>query len=188
MRGFRENRISHINKVIINSKSIDPEEPVKIAENIWWVGHYIKNDNFQCHVYLIENGDQSVLIDPGSVLTFNYTLKKIEKIIPFNNIRYFICHHQDPDITGALSNIDKLVKRKDAIIISHWRAIELLKHYGLSFPMLCVEEKGWKLKLGQRELEFIFTPYLHFPGAFCTFDKKSGILFSSDLFGGFTQM
>ncbi|MFQ5353723.1 MAG: diguanylate cyclase, partial [Thermodesulfobacteriota bacterium] len=27
--------------------------------------------------------------------------------------------------------------------------------------------------------------YLHFPGSFCTFDEKSGILFSSDLFGGY---
>ncbi len=27
----------------------------------------------------------------------------------------------------------------------------------------------------------------HFPGAFCTFDETTGILFSSDLFGGFTE-
>jgi hypothetical protein len=33
----------------------------------------------------------------------------------------------------------------------------------------------------------VFTPYLHFPGAFTTFDELTGTLFSSDLFGGFTN-
>ena len=49
-----------------------------------------------------------------------------------------------------------------------------------------MEEHGWRLPLGDdRVLEFQLTPYLHFPGAFVTYDSTSGILFSSDLFGGF---
>lgn len=166
---------------------IDYTKAVNIAENVWWVGHYLLGDEFQCHVYLIENGDESVLFDPGSVLTFDKTLSKIESIIPFAKIKYFVCHHQDPDITGALAQIDSLVKRDDAVILSHWRAITLLKHYNLSLPFKCVEELGWTLKAGDLNLQFVFTPYFHFPGAFTTFDKKSGILFSSDIFGGFTD-
>jgi flavorubredoxin len=78
---------------IINHDDINSEEPIQIADRIYWVGHYLPNDPFQCHAYLIENGDQSVLFDPGSKLTFKYTLRKIEKIISFNNIKYFVCHH-----------------------------------------------------------------------------------------------
>ena len=70
------------------------KKPVQIADRIWWVGHVLPDDPFQCHVYLIENGDQSVLVDPGSMLTFKHTLAKIEQIMPFSQIRYFICHHQ----------------------------------------------------------------------------------------------
>lgn len=171
-----------------NKKTLDPSKAVQLADRIWWVGHALPDDRFQCHVYLIENGENSVLIDPGSKLTFKHVLKKVEEIIPFNHIRYFICHHQDPDITGALPLIDQLVTRDDAMIISHWRAIALLKHYGLDLPLWCVEENGWTLDLGQdRVLEFVFTPYLHFPGAFCTFDRTSKVLFSSDIFGGFSD-
>lgn len=167
---------------------VDVNGSVKLSENIYWVGHSLPDDNFQCHVYLIENGTDSILIDPGSKLTFKHVLKKVEEIIPFNHIRYFICQHQDPDITGALPLIDQLVTRSDAKIISHWRAIALLKHYGLELPFWCVEENNWTLELkGGRILEFIFTPYMHFPGAFCTFDTSSGILFSSDIFGAFTE-
>ncbi len=162
-------------------------KPVQIADKIWWVGHVLPDDPFQCHVYLIENGDQSVLVDPGSMLTFKHTLAKIEQIIPFSHIRYFICHHQDPDITSCLPLIDQITNRRDALILSHWRAIALLKHLDLGLPFSCVEKSGWRIDLGGRELEFIFTPYLHFPGAFCTFDPATGTLFSSDLFGGFTE-
>lgn len=163
------------------------DRPVEIAERIWWVGHILADDPFQCHVYLIENGDQSLLIDPGSVLTFKHTLLKIEQVIPFSSIRYFICQHQDPDITGCLPIIDRMIDRTDAVILTHSRAIALLKHLDLALPFNCVEKAGWRLDLGGRELEFIFTPYLHFPGAFCTFDRRTGTLFSSDLFGGYTE-
>lgn len=162
-------------------------QPVRIADRIWWVGHILPDDPFQCHVYLIEHGDQSVLIDPGSMLTFRHTLAKIEQIIPFSQIRYFICQHQDPDIAGCLPLVDQIISRSDTVILSHWRAIALLKHLGVNTPFACVEEKGWRIDLGGRELEFIFTPYLHFPGAFCTFDPATGTLFSSDIFGGFTE-
>ncbi|MBF0139180.1 MAG: diguanylate cyclase [Magnetococcales bacterium] len=172
--------IQHLNSADIN-------EPILIAPQTWWVGSNLPNDPFQCHSYLIEHGEDSILLDPGGQLTWEATLKKIEKIIPFSKIRYFVCHHQDPDITSSLPSIDRLVSRSDAVVLSHWRANALLKHYAIRIPLECVEKNAWQLNLGQRVLQFIFTPYLHFPGAFCTFDTRSGILFSSDLFGGFTE-
>ncbi len=161
--------------------------PIKIKEDIYWVGNILENDQFQCHVYLIENGDNSILIDPGSNLTFTKTYEKIEKIIPFESIKYIICHHQDPDITASLKTIEKKWNRKDGIVLSHWRAIALIKHYALNLNIECVEKNNWEILAGDRKLKFIFTPYLHFAGAFCTYDEKSKVLFSSDIFGGFTE-
>ncbi len=166
--------------------TLDYGHAIAVAESTWWVGHYLPGDHFQCHVYLIEAGDQSVLIDPGSKLTIGKTFEKIEEIIPFERIKYFVAHHQDPDITGAFQQIDERVTRKDAVILSHWRTNELLKHLALDLPLKCVEDMDWKLELPGRQLQFIFTPYLHFPGAFTTYDKSTGVLFSSDLYGGYT--
>ncbi|EIC21176.1 oxygen-binding di-iron domain-containing protein [Thiorhodovibrio frisius] len=165
----------------------DTNKALEIAERVWWVGHVLPDDPFQCHVYLLEQGDQSVLFDPGSRLTFPSTLRKIEQVIPFTQIRYFVCHHQDPDITAALPLIDAITEREDAVVVTHWRAHALLRHYGLKMPFWLVDQNDWRLPLVDRELKFIFTPYAHFPGAICTFDPKTGVLFSSDLFGGFTE-
>lgn len=165
----------------------DTDHAIRIADRVWWVGHRQDDDPFQCHVYLIEQGDQSVLLDPGSQLTFRHTLRKIEEIIPFSHIRYFVCHHPDPDITGSLPLIDQMISRNNAVLVTHWRNQMLIKHYGLSrLPFWLVEKHDWKLPLDDRCLEFIFTPYAHFPGAICTFDPHSQVLFSSDLFGGLT--
>jgi len=57
---------------------------VEISERIWWVGHYLPGDPFQCHAYLIEQGDESILIDPGSALTFASTLAKSRKLFLFH--------------------------------------------------------------------------------------------------------
>jgi diguanylate cyclase (GGDEF)-like protein len=171
----------------IGQSELDPRSAIEIAPRIWWVGCYLDGDPFQCHAYLIEDGDQSVLLDPGSVLTFAETRRKIELILPFESIRYFICHHPDPDIVSAISLFQDQITREDACIVTHWRAAALLKHYGWKIKFWLIEQNDWTLQLPHHTLQFVFTPYLHFPGAFCTFDDASGILFSSDIFGGFTS-
>ncbi|MBF0130542.1 MAG: diguanylate cyclase [Alphaproteobacteria bacterium] len=170
------------------TRPVNPADPIQLADRVWWVGHYLDGDPFQCHVYLIENGDRSVLIDPGSPLTFPHTLKKIERIVPFAHIRTFICHHPDPDIVAALPAIDGMITRDDAVVVTHWRGEALMRHYGLErLRFWLIDAHDWHLDIGGRDLRFVFTPYAHFPGAFCTFDPTSGTLFSSDLFGGFTK-
>lgn len=167
---------------------MDFSKPIEIAKDIFWVGYVIPNDPFQCHVYLIKNGKDSVLIDPGSMITFPITLQKITSIMPLDDIKYIILHHQDPDIVGCVSTLETLIPRNDKVFITHWRTQTLLKHYQWKTPFWLVDEHEWKLTLsGGRELEFVFTPYAHFAGAFCTFDKQTKTLFSSDIFGGLTD-
>ena len=160
---------------------------VQLAERVWWVGCDLPDERLQGNSYLIEQGDQSVLIDPGSRLTFAETLRKIEQIVPFSSIRWFICHHQDPSLTSALTLIDQRVERGDARIVSHWRAAEMIRHYDLTLPFWLVEDNQWQLPLPHRLLQFVFTPYAHFPGAYCSFDSATGTLFSSDLCAGFRE-
>ena len=69
----------------------DTSHAIETADRVWWVGHVLDDDIFQCHVYLLEEGDQSVLFDPGSHFTCAGTLRKIEEVIPFTKIGYFVC-------------------------------------------------------------------------------------------------
>ncbi len=168
--------------------NIDLSQPFELAEDVFWVASYVPNDPFQCHVYLIRNGEESILIDPGSMITFPVVLEKIFKITSLRNIKYIIMHHQDPDITGCYSTLESLFpENQQRFIVTHWRTKVLLKHYMWETPFYLIDKHDWKLKAGDRELEFVFTPYAHFPGAFCTFDKKTKVLFSSDIFGAISD-
>jgi len=165
---------------------MDYTKAVEIAPDIYWIGYVIPDDPFQCHVYLIKNGSDSILIDPGSMITFPVVLEKITSILPLRDIKYIVMHHQDPDIVGCFTTLETLFPKGERYIVTHWRSKMLLKHYQWHTPFYLIDENDWKLKAGERELEFVFTPYAHFPGAFATYDKKSKIIFSSDLFGGLT--
>ena len=162
--------------------------PVEIGARAWWVGAVRPDETFQCHAYLLEAGDRSVLIDPGSSEAIDDVLAKVRQIVPLESIRWVVCHHSDPDIAAGLPLLRERLPRPDIELVTEWRAQTLLHHYHAHFPYYLVEQNGWQLPLdGQRSLKFVLTPYLHFPGAMCSWDESTGIVFSSDLFGGFTD-
>ncbi|MCK6503197.1 diguanylate cyclase [Myxococcota bacterium] len=161
----------------------DLSHPIALAPRVWWVGHVQEGDPFQCHAYLVEQGDQSVLIDPGSMRTWEKTRAKIEQVVAMDQVRYFVAQHQDPDIVAALPHILATWRRPDARVVTHWRSAMLLQHYDLPVPFWLVDQHDWSLRLEDRVLHFVFTPYAHFAGAIATYDPQARVLFSSDLFG-----
>ena len=161
---------------------------MEIGSRVYWVGAVRPEETFQCHAYLVEAGDRSVLIDPGSADAIDEVLAKVRHVIPLESIRFVVCHHSDPDIAAGLPLLRERLPRPDIELVTEWRAQTLLHHYHAGFPYYLVEHNAWQLPLdGERSLKFLLTPYLHFPGAMCTWDPSTGILFSSDLFGGFTD-
>jgi diguanylate cyclase (GGDEF)-like protein len=163
------------------------DEAVELAPRVWWVGSLLPDDEFQCHVYLIEQGDQSVLLDPGSLLAAESMFRKVDGIVGIENVRWLVCSHSDPDIIAALPALVARGLHRDAAIVTHWRDEALIRHFAPTLPYWRIEEHAWRLTLADRELQFLFTPYAHSAGAFCTFDPVSGTAFTSDLFGGFDR-
>ena len=160
---------------------------VAIAKDVYWVGVYIKNDTFQCHTYLVVDGDESVLIDSGSMLEFAEVKRKIESVIDIKNIKYMVAHHQDPDVCANMPAFEEAIGRDDLEIISHSRNFALIKHYALKSKFYVIEEHNFSLKTKSFDFEFVTTPYAHAPGAFITYLRDRKILFSSDIFGGLEE-
>jgi diguanylate cyclase (GGDEF)-like protein len=165
----------------------DLSEAVELAPRVWWVGSMLPDDQFQCHAYLIEQGDESVLVDPGSALAVDDLIRKVDEVVGVERVRWLVCSHSDPDIISALPALAARGMQPNAAIVTHWRDEALIRHSAPPLPYWRVEEHGWHLRLQDRTLQFVFTPYAHSAGAFCTFDPASGTLFSSDLFGGFSN-
>jgi len=166
---------------------MDFTQAIEIAKNIFWVGMYLKNDPFQCHPYFIKNGNESILIDPGSMLEFNAIIKKIKSISSMNTIKYIILHHQDPDLAASVPEMEKLINRKDLLIVTHSRMVPLIKHYMIKSDYYEIDKCHFKLDSNNLHLEFLTTPYCHSPGAFITYEPLTKTLFSGDIFGGIEE-
>ena len=164
----------------------DLDEAIELAPRVWWVGAMRRDFEFQSYAYLIEQGDQSVLIDPGSALIADELIRKIDSVVGVENIRWVVCSHADPDVLGALGALERRGLHRDAAIVTHWHDQVMIVHSGTALPFWRIEQHDWQLELADRTLRFVLTPYLHSAGAFATFDEASGTLFSSDLFGGTT--
>jgi len=169
-------------------RDFNTAEAVEIAPNIYWVGMHLADDPFQCHPYLIKNGNESILIDPGSMLEFDETVRKIKSVIDIDSIKYIILHHQDPDLVAAVPEIEKLIKRDDLLIVTHSRISILIKHYLIDSDYYEVDKHDNTLITSTGlEVDFVTTPYCHSPGAFVSYEPKSKVLFSSDIFGGIEE-
>jgi len=162
--------------------------PREIAQNIFWVGMHLENDPFQCHPYFIDNGDESILIDPGSMLEFDETVAKVSLIANIKSIKYIVLHHQDPDLAAAVPAIEKLIDRDDLQIVTHSRMSVLIKHYLVTSSYYEIDKHNNTLVTSSGlKLEFLTTPYCHSPGAFVSYEPKSKTLFSGDIFGGIEE-
>ncbi|RLA81091.1 MAG: histidine kinase [Epsilonproteobacteria bacterium] len=163
-------------------------DAIEIASNIYWIGMYLENDPFQCHPYLIKNGDESILIDPGSMLEFKETVRKIKSIVDMDSIKYIVLHHQDPDLCAAVPEIEKLINRDDLLIVTHSRMSLLIKHYLVSSSYYEIDKNNNTLLTKNGFLlNFLTTPYCHSPGAFVSYEPHTKTLFSGDIFGGLEE-
>lgn len=159
---------------------------IQIAEEIYWVGSKDQVTGLHCNPYLLIDGDEAVFIDPGSMYDFETVYKNVSELVPIKNIKYVILHHQDPDFCSSVPLFEK--KELNAEIITFWRTQVFLKYYGIKSKYYLVNENDYKLELKSgRILKFLHTPYLHFPGAIMTYDTKTKVLFSSDVFGAYSR-
>jgi signal transduction histidine kinase len=146
---------------------------------------HLENDPFQCHPYLIKNKNESILIDPGSMIEFEETVRKIKTLMDIQDIKYIILHHQDPDLAAAVPEIEKLINRDDLLIVTHSRMSLLVKHYLIKSSYYEIDKEDHKLiTTNGFRLDFLTTPYCHSPGAFVSYEPSSKTLFSGDIFGG----
>lgn len=149
------------------------------GHEIYWLG-INEETAFRCNVYLIRDNDEFIVVDPGSRSFYEQVKQRVAQITDPSNVNALILCHQDPDV--AASMIDWIDENPDIMIISSTRTNVLLPHYGRdNYNFYDISEEGSYTFKSGRTLQFIEAPFLHFPGAFTTYDTTSSMLFSGDI-------
>lgn len=130
--------------------------------------------------YLIVNGDQAILLDPGGVELFSPMLAAIMKYIDIDQLSHLFASHQDPDIISSLGMWDQVLPH--ASLHSPWLWEGFIRHFGMrNIAYKPIKDEGGQIHLGNLTLEFIPAHYLHSSGNFNVYDPKAKILFSGDI-------
>lgn len=138
-------------------------------------------DGTSYNSYLIKGEKKTALIDSvdpekRDKLFTNLHKLKVEKI------DYIIANHAEQDHSGSIP--DLLAKYPDAMVVTNQKCklfLQDLLH--IQENKFLVIEDGGTLSLGDKTLEFIFTPWVHWPETMVTYLREDKILFSCDFFG-----
>lgn len=164
------------------------DNPITISREVFWVGFYEETTKLQCNPFLLIDEQDVVLFDPGSIPDFPKIMRKVIDLVNPSEITLIVVSHQDPDVCGNLPVVEDVIDNPELRIAAHTNTARLISHLGLRAPIERVDQCGNQLTLGSgRILDCIHLPYLHSPGAMATFDRKTGFLFSGDLFGALTK-
>jgi len=168
--------------------NLDYDSAVAILRDIYWVGYEEKESHLHCNSYILIDDEEVVFFDTGSIPDFSIIMRKVLEVVDFKTISIIVASHQDPDVCGNMAIVEDVIDNPELKIAVHSNTARLVRHYGLKSGVYIVDEHDYKITLKSgRELEFIYAPYLHSPGAIVTYDKKTKTLFTGDIFGGVSK-
>jgi flavorubredoxin len=171
----------------LSSANLDYSRPIKVAENVYWVGTYEPTANWLSSPYLVVEDDRAVLIDGGARSDFSTVLVKIMQtgLLP-SAISTLVYQNYSPLVLGSVHLLEKIIARNDLQIITDRATAHFFEHRTSAAGILSLEEIDYKVTFPSgRVLEFIKIPFAHSSGSFVTYDHTSGILFSGDLFSSY---
>ncbi len=130
--------------------------------------------------FIVQGSEKTALIDTVDPSKTQILLDNLEELDL--SIDYIIANHGEQDHSGSIPII--LKNHPDALIITNSKCKELIKYF-----LLIPEEKfitvddGEQFSLGNKTLQFIYTPWVHWPDTMVTYLVEDKILFSCDFFG-----
>jgi flavorubredoxin len=162
----------------------------KITEGVYWMGAVDWNrrlfdsliplpDGMSYNAYLTQGSKKTALLDTVDPSMTDVLMSQLESV---PRIDYVVAHHAEQDHSGTISNV--LDKYENAKVLTTSKGKEML------MDLLCIPEErfiavgdGETLSLGDKTLEFIHTPWAHWPETMSTYLQEDRILFTCDFFG-----
>ena len=164
---------------------------IKLRENLWSVG--VLNPSLRVFDIVMESkfgtsynaylltGEKNVLIETVHTDYFDEYLDNIRQVIPVEDVDYLIMNHNEPDHSGSVAKLMAVCPKLEVIATKAGKK-HLQDITNLDLPCRTVAA-GDTLDLGDRVLEFIPAPMLHWADSMFTWDSKGKTLFTCDFLG-----
>jgi flavorubredoxin len=166
--------------------------PREIRRGIYWVGAVDWDrrlfdsliplpDGTSYNSYLIQGSEKAALIDAVDPTMERVLLDNLETL-GIKRLDYLVANHAEQDHAGAIPAV--LAKYPEAKVVCTPRC------KGMLFDLLTIGEDKFitvedkaTISLGDRTLDFIHAPWVHWPETMLTYLREEKILFPCDFFG-----
>jgi NADH oxidase (H2O-forming) len=168
---------------------------VEIADDVYWIGALdptlrsfdiiLRTANGTTYnSYLIRGSEGVAIIDTVKENFSQEFFARLESEVDYSEIKAIVLNHLEPDHTGALPELMRRAPQAQLYISQRATSMlkALLKPETQEFEYSTVNT-GDSVSLGNRTLQFLHTPFLHWPDTQCTYLEEEHILFSGDVFG-----
>lgn len=133
------------------------------------------------NAYLIKGSEKTALVDTVYPPCHQELIDKLKEL-HIEKIDYIIANHGEQDHTGTLPEL--LALFPDAKIVTNAKCKEITMGFlPISEDKYIVVSDGEEVSLGDKTLQFMFAPWVHWPDTMFAFLKEDRILFSTDFFG-----
>jgi flavorubredoxin len=164
----------------------------EIKRGIYWVGAIDWDrrlfdsliplpDGTSYNSYLIKGSQKTALIDAVDPTMKEVLIEHLDEL-KIKRIDYVIANHAEQDHSGAIADI--VAKYPEAKVVCTPKCKDML------IDLLMIPEDRFQtiadketISLGDRTLEFIYAPWVHWPETMLTYLKEERILFPCDFFG-----
>ncbi len=138
-------------------------------------------DGTSYNSYFVRGNKKVALLDTVDPSKTEVLLNNLIRL-GINKIDYVIAHHAEQDHSGSLPDV--LLIYPEAKVVTNPKCkgmlIDLL---GIEDDKFITVEDGQELSLGDKTLQFVYLPWVHWPETMGTYLKEEKILFSCDFFG-----
>ena len=167
-------------------------KPREIRPGVYWVGAIDWErrlfdaliplpDGTSYNSYLIKGSEKTALIDTVDPSMSGVLMEHLNQL-GIKQIDYLVAHHAEQDHAGTLPQV--MGRYPEAKVIATPRGKEMLSAM-LVMPedrFMTVNDKE-TVSLGDRTLEFIHAPWVHWPETMFTYLREERILFTCDFLG-----
>lgn len=162
----------------------------RITDNVFWLGAIDWDrrlfdsliplpDGTSYNAYLVQGSEKTVLLDTVDPPMADVLMAQLEAV---PRIDYIVSQHAEPDHSGAIARV--LEKYPEAKVVVTAKAktmlMDLFTLPGSVFVTVADKEV---LPLGGKTLEFIHTPWVHWPETMVTYLREDRSLFTCDFYG-----
>ncbi|TYB35102.1 MAG: FprA family A-type flavoprotein [Flexistipes sinusarabici] len=136
-------------------------------------------DGTSYNAYLVRGTEATALVDSTDPVLRDDLMEQLQDV---DQIDYIVSQHSEQDHSGCITEL--LERYPQATLVCSKKAEDILiTHLQVSAKRVRVVEDGESISLGDKTLQFIYTPWVHWPETMCTYVPENKCLFSCDFFG-----